>query len=138
MESVGNHRQTIGREGEDIACRFLESIGHTILERRHGHTILERNWRSGHLEIDIISHDADGIHFVEVKARKNNIQAPPQENVNIPKQRRTARAAKGFLKTVKGLQYGGHECLFDIAAVTFTGDKAHVEWFPQAFIPIYL
>lgn len=129
MESVGNHRQTIGREGEDIACRFLESIGHTILER---------NWRYGHLEIDIISFDPQGIHFVEVKARKNNIQAPPQENVNIPKQRRTARAAKGFLKTVKGLQYGGHECLFDIAAVTFTGDKAHVEWFPQAFIPIYL
>lgn len=129
MESVGNHRQTIGREGEDIACRFLESIGHTILER---------NWRYGHLEIDIISFDPQGIHFVEVKARKNNIQAPPQENVNIPKQRRTARAAKGFLKTVKGLQYGGHECMFDIAAVTFTGDKAHVEWFPQAFIPIYL
>ena len=129
MEGIGNHRQTIGRAGEDATCRFLESMGHTILER---------NWRYGHLEIDIISFDPQGIHFVEVKTRKNSIQAPPQENVNIQKQRRTARAAKGYLRTSKGLKYGGHECLFDIAAVTFTGDKAHIEWLPQAFIPIYL
>ena len=45
MEDRENHRLRLGRQGEDIACRYLESIGHTILER---------NWRSGHLEIDIV------------------------------------------------------------------------------------
>ena len=46
MENKGNYRRDLGRQGEDIACTLLESMGHTILER---------NWRSGHLEIDIIS-----------------------------------------------------------------------------------
>ena len=129
MEGTGNQRQITGKTGEDIACDFLRSSGHTILER---------NWRYGHLEIDIISFDPKGIHFVEVKARKESIQAPPQESVNIQKQRRTARAAIGYLKTAKGLPYGDYECMFDVIAVTFMGNKVHTEWFPQAFIPVYL
>ena len=49
MESGKNSRGELGRLGEDIACRYLENLGHTILDR---------NWRWGHLEIDIISFDA--------------------------------------------------------------------------------
>ena len=49
----------IGRRGEDIVCDYLVD---------RGHTILERNWRWGHLEIDIISINNIGIHFVEVKS----------------------------------------------------------------------
>ena len=82
MENKVNHRQTLGRQGENIACSYLEGMGHTILER---------NWRSGHLEIDIISVDPEGIHFVEVKARQKSIQAPPQDNVDAAKQRRIAK-----------------------------------------------
>lgn len=128
MESGGNYRQTLGRKGEDMVCDFL---------RDRGHTILERNYRSGHLEIDIISFDAGGIHFVEVKTRRLSIQAPPQENVNLGKQQKIARAAMRFLKTKKGLPYGDHECFFDVAAVTFDRDNASLEWFPQAYIPTY-
>lgn len=129
MEGDSNYRRNLGRKGEDIACRFLESKGHTILER---------NWRYGHLEIDIISFDAEGIHFVEVKTRRLSIQAPPQENVNHIKQARIAKAALKFLKTGKGLPFGNLECMFDVVAVTFDGDKPRTEWFPQAYIPIYL
>jgi putative endonuclease len=128
MESADNYRGRLGRLGEDIACRMLESMGHIILER---------NWRSGHLEIDIISYDAAGIHFVEVKARRENIQAPPQENVDFRKQRRIVQAAQSFLKSGKGRPYGSHECMFDVVAVTFCGDTHSCEWIPQAFIPIY-
>lgn len=129
MESGGNYRQNIGKTGEDIACRFL-------LDR--GHVILERNYRSGHLEIDIISFDDEGIHFVEVKTRRKNIQAPPQENVDRSKQQKITRAAMHFLKSRKGLPYGNHECMFDVIAVTFESDNARLEWFPQAYIPIYI
>ncbi len=129
MEGGKTDRQKLGRIGEDIACRFLEGMGHRILER---------NWRSGHLEIDIISFDCDGIHFVEVKTRRQNIQAPPQDNVNPAKQRRIAKAAQQFLKSRKGIPIGNHECMFDIAAVTFTAGEAEIEWIPQAYIPIYL
>ncbi|MBE6239565.1 MAG: YraN family protein [Bacteroidales bacterium] len=128
MESGGNYRQTLGRKGEEMVCDFLEG---------RGHTILERNYRSGHLEIDIISFDAEGIHFVEVKTRRLNIQAPPQDNVAHGKQQRIARAAMSFLKTKKGLPFGSHECFFDVAAVTFDRENASLEWFPQAYIPTY-
>ncbi len=103
-----------------------------------GHTILERNWRSSHLEIDIISIDSEGIHFIEVKTRSRSIQAPPQENVDRQKQKRIVKAAQGFMRTKKGLPYGSYEYNFDIVAVTFEGGRAKTEWFPQAFIPLYI
>ena len=129
MEGNSNYRCNLGKQGEDIACRLLEGMGHTILAQ---------NWRSGHLEIDIISLDSTGIHFVEVKTRRLNVQAPPEENVDRAKQRRIASAAGRFLKSGKGLPYGDHECSFDIVAVTFEGGEAKTEWFPQAYIPMYL
>ena len=129
MESNGNHRQTLGKIGEDIACRYLQSMGHTILER---------NYRCGHLEIDIISADAEGIHFVEVKTRQKSIQAPPQENVDAGKQRRLTRAALRYLHSAKGLPVRDLECIFDIIAITIEGENANVEWIPQAFIPLYI
>ena len=129
MESGKNHRRELGRLGENLACDYL---------RRHGHTILERNWRSGHLEIDIISHDADGIHFVEVKARKESIQAPPQDNVGHLKQRRIVKAALNYLNNTHAYTFGSSECIFDVMAVTFTDTEARLEWIPQAYIPIYI
>ena len=128
MESGKDYRQDLGRRGEDIACEFL--IG-------KGHTLLARNYRCGHLEIDIITFDGEGIHFVEVKTRRKSIQAPPQENVGSLKQNRIVRAAKCFLNSREGLPYGNHECMFDVVAITFDGGSAKLEWFPQAYIPIY-
>ena len=129
MEDRGNHRQTLGEKGENLACRYLESIGHTILER---------NWRSGHLEIDIISADPQGIHFVEVKTRQKNVQAPPQENVGKTKQARLVKAALGYLNSETQLPRKDMECFFDIIAITFQGENAQVEWIPQAFIHLYI
>ena len=43
-------RMLLGRRGEDVACEFLEELGHQIVRR---------NYRSGHLEIDIISTDGN-------------------------------------------------------------------------------
>lgn len=129
MEGGEDYRRTLGRKGEDLACERLI---------RMGHVILERNYRSGHFEIDIISYDPMGIHFVEVKTRRLNIQAPPQENVDARKQRKIVKAAMNFLKTRKGLAGKDHECLFDVMAVTFDGDEAALEWFPEAFIPLYI
>ena len=129
MEDRGNHRQALGHWGENIACEYLQGIGHTILER---------NWRSGHFEIDIISVNAEGIHFVEVKTRQQNVQAPPQDNVNKAKQKRIVSAALGYLNTAQGLPRKDLECFFDVVAITFEDGLANVEWIPQAFIPLYI
>ena len=129
MEGDGNKRQKLGKTGEDMACEYLVKAGHTIIGR---------NWRSGHLEIDIISVDPDGIHFVEVKTRRENIQAPPQESVDIRKQMKITKAAGAFLKSGKGRAFGCRDCMFDIIAVTMIEDHVRIEYFPQAYIPIYI
>lgn len=83
----------IGDYGEKIAVRYL---------RLHGYTIKERNWRSGHMEIDIIASNLSTIAFVEVKTRTYtketiNVAPPPSSAVKSEKQRLTRRAAQDYL-----------------------------------------
>ena len=60
---MGTSRKQVGDLGEGLACSYLES---------RGHTILRKNWRIGHLEVDIISRDAQGLHFVEAAIEARN------------------------------------------------------------------
>ncbi|MGN1096174.1 MAG: YraN family protein [Eubacteriales bacterium] len=53
----------MGIAGEDIACRYLEE---------NGFFVLCRNYRSGHLETDIICENGEYIIFAEVKTRTDN------------------------------------------------------------------
>lgn len=133
MGNKSNHRQTLGKRGENLACRFLQESGHLILER---------NWRSGHFEIDLITQDPDGIHFVEVKSRQKNIQAPPQVNVNAAKQRNITAGALRYLNSQRGAVHRSLECFFDVIAITFNEgideSVATIEWVPHAYIPLYI
>ena len=118
----------LGRRGEDIACRYL-------LDR--GHTVVDRNWRSGHLEIDIVTVDPAGLHFVEVKSRVAPAAASPEENVGYLKQRRIVAAAKRYLHSEEKMSHFGRmEVFFDVFSVIFEGEKVEVNYFPQAYIPI--
>ena len=83
----------IGDFGERMAVRYL---------RLRGYTVKERNWRSGHMEIDIIASNFTTIAFVEVKARTYtqetiNLAPPPGTAVKSEKQRLTRKAAKDYL-----------------------------------------
>ena len=123
-------RMLLGKRGEDVACRFLEEMGHRIVAR---------NYRSGHLEIDIISTKGNGVHFVEVKSRVAPVAANPEENVTALKQRKIANAALRFLHSSKDQGvYWGMEVSFDVIAITFDGGEERLEWFPDAFIPVYV
>ena len=129
-EKCPTARMLLGRRGEDVANRFLEGLGHRIVTR---------NYRSGHLEIDIISQDVNGVHFVEVKSRVARVTAAPEENVTPLKQRKIASAALRYLHNSKDpLLSSDSEVHFDIVAVTFEGGEEKIEWFPDAFIPMYL
>ena len=75
---------------------------------------------------------------MELKTRRDSIQAPPQYNVDRAKQSRITKAALGFLHSGKGLPLSSYECHFDVVAVTFSGGSYSTEWFPQAYIPIYV
>lgn len=123
-------RMELGRRGEDVACGFLSGKGHTIVER---------NYRSGHLEIDIITLDKDGVHFVEVKSRVAPVAVSPEENVTAAKQKKVADAALRYLHTSKDKRLSADlEVSFDVVAVTFDGGGEIVEWFPNAYYPMYL
>ena len=120
----------LGQKGEDVACEFLSGKGHTIIQR---------NFRTGHLEIDIISLDRNGVHFVEVKSRVAPVAVSPEENVTASKQKKVADAALRYLNTSKDKRISADlEVNFDVVAVTFDGGKEIVEWFPNAFYPMYL
>ena len=117
-------KRAFGQLGEDKACAFLQS---------RGHRIVKRNWRGSHLEVDIISEDADGLHFVEVKTRLG-ADATPEEKVDATKQRRISAAALKYLNETGS----DREVFFDVVSVTLSGDTAAVKYFPQAWIPMYL
>ena len=118
-------RRALGVLGEEKACDFL---------RAKGHRIVSRNWRGSHLEVDIISEDEAGLHFVEVKTRLAPAGTAPEEKVDVRKRQRIGAAALKFLN-----QSGSdREVFFDVVTVLFDGDRTEVSYFPQAWIPMYV
>jgi len=115
------YRQTLGKAGEDLACREL---------RRRGCAILARRFRTRLGEIDIVARDGETIVFVEVKARAGNAWGGPAEAVTPAKQRRLVRMAVDYLARARD-----HErpCRFDVVAITMGGERPRVTWYPNAF-----
>lgn len=127
-----DRKQKTGREGEERACSYLEDLGHTIVAR---------NWRSGHLEIDIISMAPGELHFVEVKSKTAPVIADPVLNVGPAKREHMVSGAKAFLNSQgrKALP-GDLEICFDALTVIFHKDTPdfEIEYYPKAFFPIYV
>ena len=124
-------RPTVGRKGEQEAGAYLSRLGHRILAR---------NWRSGHLELDLVTLTGNELHIVEVKSRTAPVMAPPQRNVDRRKQQRLVAAAQAFLRSDgrKNLP-ADLEVFFDVLTVVFYGTGADfaVDYYPKAFIPLY-
>lgn len=110
----------IGKEGEELAARYLE-------EKQY--TILERNWRYRHREIDIIASREDLIIIVEVKVRKSIGGERLEEHVNRKKQRYLVSAANAFILK-NGLDQGVR---FDIILLTGTSGDFTIEHMEDAF-----
>jgi putative endonuclease len=112
----------IGKEGEELAVRFLENKGWTILER---------NWRHRHREIDIIARQKDKLIIVEVKVRKQIGGERLEEHITKKKQRFLISAANAFVlgrKLDKGIR-------FDIILLTGEKGQYSIEHIEDAFNP---
>ena len=80
----------IGIIGEEEAAKVL---------KKKGFKILERNWRMGHLEVDLIAENRQEIAFVEVKARTTEFgNIRPEEYVDEDKKHRMLVAANAYIK----------------------------------------
>ncbi len=68
-----NNRKRVGQTGEDLAENYL---------RANNYEIIERNFRLGHLEVDIIARDkkAGELVFFEVKTRVQKFKKEEDDN----------------------------------------------------------
>lgn len=118
MES---QKQVLGREGEQIAERYL---------KKKGFTLLERNYRCPIGELDLIVLDRRVVVFVEVKTRSDGGLGSPLESVHRHKQQRMIKAALYFLSQRR---LHDHEARFDVIGITFEGQEPNIEHIQNAF-----
>ena len=105
---MDQHLKT-GATGEELACRYLE---------RHGYSILERNWRHQHREIDIIAQWGETLVIAEVKTRGVG---------SFAEARTTVTREKHALDL---------EVRYDILALDIEADGSYtIEHIPSAFYP---
>jgi len=74
--------------GEDIAVKYLENKGYTLLER---------NFQIKGGEIDIIMNDEDFTIFIEVKYRKNENFWHPLDTFSVTKKRAMKRTVMLYI-----------------------------------------
>ncbi len=112
----------LGKAGENAAVAYLES---------HDYVIRHRNWRRGHLELDIVAAKNNELIVVEVKTRSDTRFARPEDAVTLSKIKRTVRAADTYIK----LYQIDAPVRFDI--ITVVGDKENfkIEHIKEAFYP---
>ena len=101
---------TLGKEGEHLAVKWLMDKGYEILHR---------NWRHSHFEIDIIARKSSVLHIIEVKARHASPFGNPEDSVNKKKFKNLQAATDEFL-----YQHPGYKLLqYDILSITLFKNK---------------
>lgn len=84
-----NPKHAIGKFGEMVAENLM-------INKRY--KIITKNWKNGHLEIDIIAKNKKEIVFVEVKTRSSIIYGLPVEKVEDAQKQNLIIAANAFIK----------------------------------------
>lgn len=80
-------KDALGRRGEEIAARYLET---------QGLVVLDRNWRCSQGEIDLVALDGSELVFVEVKTRSSVAFGHPLEAITTTKLARLRRLASAW------------------------------------------
>ena len=113
----------LGKWGEDVAARYLETKGYRILER---------DWKDRHKDLDIIAVDNGCLVIVEVKTRRQNTLVAPELAVDFRKIKNITLATNKYVK----LNCIDLPIRFDIVAITGTNDEnCSVEHIKDAFLP---
>lgn len=111
---------TLGKQGEEIAVKFL---------KKKGYTIIQKNFKTSLGEIDIIARDGDKIVFVEVKTRADDMFGHPFEAVGHKKKEKIRKTALCFMKRLKRES----PARFDVLGIYVREGKEHVEHMIDAF-----
>lgn len=107
-----------GQQEENKAALFLE---------QQGLKVLTKNFRCKQGEIDIIALSHSGLHFIEVKARKNANFGHPSEFITQTKQSRIHTCSLYYLKQHPKIT--DYQIQFD--AIIILGND--IEWLQNVF-----
>jgi len=111
----------LGKQGEEIARRYL---------KQKGYTILETNWQYSHAEIDIIALKDNVLVIVEVKTRTSDHYGKPEAFVSKKKIKLLTTAANSYIKQ-KDLDV---ETRFDIISIIKNRYTEKLEHLEDAFM----
>jgi putative endonuclease len=118
---LSNYRHKLGKIGEELAGKYLHSLGYEILEK---------NYRRYRGEIDIIAKDENFLVFVEVKTARSSRFGAPIYRINMKKKRQLGKIAMAYYQE-KNLY--DQDSRFDIVTVTFFGKKPEINHIQNAF-----
>ncbi len=99
-------RKNLGDSGERVAALFLE---------QRGYKILQRSFRTRGGEVDLIAEDADGLAFIEVRARRGGGMNVPEESLTPRKRARLIAMAEEFL--ARHAEYANRAWRIDFVAI---------------------
>lgn len=109
-------KRKTGDIGENLAAKFLE---------KRGFKIIERNYRKKWGELDIVAQKDGVVHFVEVKALRQDLSRPtvyrPEDAVRAWKKERMSRAVRTYFLDRKISD--DQDFQIDIAAVFLDFDR---------------
>lgn len=83
---------TTGKEGEDIAKKYLENKGYGIVEQ---------NYRTKRAEIDIVARHKNTLVFIEVRTKRHEHYGTPEETITYAKRVRLGRNAAAYTHRIR-------------------------------------
>lgn len=110
----------LGTTGEQIAVKYLEDKGYTILER---------NYHAGKHEVDIITLHEGKIVVVEVKTRTDIHINKPEDAVNHRKRGYIIRVANQYIKNHNRTE----EARFDVLSIVLKDHQSDIRHIKDAF-----
>ncbi len=115
-------KKRLGYAGEEHVSQYLTRLGFTILER---------NWRCGHLEVDIVALKSGVTHIVEVKTRSEKVPVAIHELLSYSKRCALLRAANRYALRKEEVL----EVQIDLAVVLVGSAGYRIEYYEDAVVP---
>ncbi len=115
-------KQEVGQNGEDIAARYLEEKGFTILDR---------NYNFEYAELDIVAFKDQFIVFVEVKTRTSKSYGEPEDAIDEKKRKKLLHVAEAWIFERR---MEGAPARFDVISVLYPETpKQEIRHYEEAF-----
>jgi putative endonuclease len=118
---VTRERLQLGKEGEDLALKKVESLGYRCVAR---------NYRCSLGELDLVARDGETLVFIEIKTRKGKSLDYAKEAVHARKQRQMSKVALAYMKK-NGCEEA--RARFDVVVIHQKGLVREIEVIRNAF-----